>query len=390
MRPTVRHFYIVFLALCLNAHEAALAGGLFGDLFQSVGNATGVRGLRDFGRNIDEEHRRFKDANPAYKRTEEELTRLARLPQMQMCLQAFDAVVLPVRMNCSKLVSQSSRESRLESVMIQDALQTLLSASVITQADIQGVNISWCQGDFAGSGIAPSANEIVLNKKLKESPIAVATTLAHEIMHVRQYRRARTQEDFKCDYAVKFIACGGCQDKQHSLEREAIDFEERAARALSNQGYQFRLLDVTPNGEVRSAATTFSSPYSRNAVPGTNTSARRAASSACTTARSTASYDSLDCIVRLETVLAGFKMDLNPSVRPEHLALSEKEVADGINEIANDPDVVGSIEDACGATVESGGTTVSLNQSQLRSCTNDAKAHFRQDVTKRIRSLLRK
>ncbi len=51
--------------------SAVLADGLFGGLVKGVGRATGVKPLEDLGRNMDAEHKRFKDNNQIYKNIEE-------------------------------------------------------------------------------------------------------------------------------------------------------------------------------------------------------------------------------------------------------------------------------------------------------------------------------
>lgn len=83
--------------------------------------------------------------------------------------------------------------------------------------------------------ITPTSSEILLHSNIKRYPfddIRVASTLAHEMVHIQQFRRMGSG-NFKCTYAQQYIECAGCQNERHPLEREALQFEAFAIRRLA-------------------------------------------------------------------------------------------------------------------------------------------------------------
>ena len=64
--------------------------------------------------------------------------------------------------------------------------------------------------------------------------VGLGAILIHEMEHVRQYRGLGTDE-FKCEYVQKFKQCLGCQDRNHSLEREAYQRQSYAWRILDRE-----------------------------------------------------------------------------------------------------------------------------------------------------------
>lgn len=90
------------------------------------------------------------------------------------------------------------------------------------------------------TGMTPDRNLICISDKWfhENNPVETAVTLAHEMIHVRQYA-SRGTDSFKCEYSKAFVRCGGCQDDGNPLEHEAYEFERNVARptltALYNQ-----------------------------------------------------------------------------------------------------------------------------------------------------------
>ena len=209
------------------------AGGLIGDILKGAGRATGVRPLEDLGRNADAEHKRFKDNNPVYKRVEENASELVRTPFSLACTANFEAIVGSVRAACSGFSSQSIASA--EYTALEQAKNRLSSLGVVSNAELSGVSVRWCQGNFNGYGITPGPSEIILNRALlNESIDNIALTLAHEMHHIRQYR-SMGAGPFKCNYSQQFLQCGGCQDQRHSMEREAFQFEASVATIMANR-----------------------------------------------------------------------------------------------------------------------------------------------------------
>lgn len=203
--------------------------GLFGGILQGAGRALGIKPLEDLGRNADAEHKRLKDNVVIYKRIEEETSKVVQLPFSLACTAAFDVVVSSVQTTCSGFGSQSTAGA--DAVKIESAKNKLTGLGILSQSDFQGVSIRWCNGSFNGGGITPSNNQIILSAELKDSSIATATTIAHEMQHIFQYRRMGSGP-FKCQYSQQFTRCGFCQDDRHPLENEAYTFENYAYQKL--------------------------------------------------------------------------------------------------------------------------------------------------------------
>lgn len=228
--------YLTFLLFSFACAGNVNAGGLFGDTLKALGNASGFRPMVDLGESLDAEHRRFKEDNPTYKQLEEEVTRFVNLPGRAACVQAFESIVQPVKLTCNGFVSQAGAVA--EQRFIDEAQQLLVNANIFHASAFNGIRISWCQGDFLGDGITPNSEEIILNRSLQGDPWKIASTIAHEMKHIEQFRRMGT-DSFKCDYAIKFAGCL-CQDSRHSLENEAYQYEAIVWERLIDDSPQTR------------------------------------------------------------------------------------------------------------------------------------------------------
>jgi hypothetical protein len=241
---------LVVLATALMVGPS-IAKGLLGGAVQWAGRALGVKPVEDLGRNLDAEHRRFKENNPAYAHLERTATELLRSPFGLTCAATFETVIGSVRAACSRLASQSGTEP--ENLALAVAKDRLAKLGIVTHAELATTSIRWCQGDFLGMGITPAPNEILLNRALiSRGTDDIAATIAHEVFHVRQFR-SMGEIPFKCNYIQHYIACGGCQNKSHPMERDAYDFEALIADRLiatSDGGTTF-----DPNSRVMTFAT---------------------------------------------------------------------------------------------------------------------------------------
>ena len=221
----------LLLAALVSTFTLDTAGqGLLGGAFQWAGRALGVKPVEDLGRNLDAEHRRFKESNPAYANLEQTASELVRTPFGLACAATFDSVIGSVRGACNRMASQlTSEREQLSLAVARDRLQKL---GVVTSAELSGVSIRWCQGDFLGSGIVPAPNEIILNRRLLDRPSDdIAATIAHELHHVRQFR-SMGAVPFKCNYVQHYIACSGCQNMSHPMEAEAYRYEASISTKL--------------------------------------------------------------------------------------------------------------------------------------------------------------
>lgn len=228
---------VAFAAATLALNSAAQ--GIIGGAFQWAGRALGVKPVEDLGRNLDAEHRRFKESNPAYANLEQTASELVRTPFGLVCAATFDSIIGSVRGACNRMASQAPAER--EQLALAIARERLQKLGVVTGSELSGISIRWCQGDFLGAGIVPAPNEIILNRELlNRSYDDIAATIAHELHHVRQFRSMGAVA-FKCNYVQQYIACGGCQNQAHPMEAEAYRYEASVSTRLA----------ATANGSLR-------------------------------------------------------------------------------------------------------------------------------------------
>ena len=148
----------------------------------------------------------------------------AQAVRTQTCALPFRAIATAVRTQCAEAGAEGNR------LEIRSAIDRLTGAGVLDPGELDEVEIAWCALDDA-TGIAPDAGHIYLHPELRGHPRQTAITLAHEAFHIRQYRAAEPGA-FECAYSLAFIACRGCQDRGHPMERAAFEFEDRARRIL--------------------------------------------------------------------------------------------------------------------------------------------------------------
>lgn len=111
---------------------------------------------------------------------------------------------------------------------IEDAKQLLIQADLFQAGEFNGVDIRWCP--LRASGMVPAAERILLHPDLRSNRVRLAVVLAHEMVHIRQFRRW-PNDGFECRYGRE-LALGRGQGRSNSLEREAYDFEPHAEAAI--------------------------------------------------------------------------------------------------------------------------------------------------------------
>lgn len=110
----------------------------------------------------------------------------------------------------------------------------LIAAGYFERADFADVRISWCPL-LSGTGMVPDVRHLYLDDGLRGSSVdGVAEVLAHELVHIRQFR-ALGDREFKCAYVRGLAACGSCQDRAHPLEREAYELQDRVRNGFLKQ-----------------------------------------------------------------------------------------------------------------------------------------------------------
>jgi hypothetical protein len=144
----------------------------------------------------------------------------------QACSAPFQAITGVVIAQCSNWDGRTENQH-----LIANAINQLQSVGILSPGELNGVQVRWCPLSGA-HGMAPDRGRIYLDTSLQGNAYATASTLAHEITHIRQYRRMGTDR-FKCDYSRQYAECGGCQDRRNSFEREAYDCEASIQGRLS-------------------------------------------------------------------------------------------------------------------------------------------------------------
>jgi hypothetical protein len=144
----------------------------------------------------------------------------------QACAAPFQAITGSVIAKCSNWNGRIDDQH-----LIQQAANVLQSAGIIQGNELNGVQVRWCPLQGA-HGMAPDSGRIYLDTALKGNLLATASTLAHEVVHIRQYRSSGT-DSFKCEYSRQYAECGGCQDRRNRFEREAYEYEDQIQPLLA-------------------------------------------------------------------------------------------------------------------------------------------------------------
>ncbi|WP_162944143.1 hypothetical protein [Rhizobium sp. CCGE531] len=115
--------------------------------------------------------------------------------------------------------------------LINSSRDVLVQTRLFASQEFGGVTIRWCRLLQHTAGMTPDPNLICINDDLfkNNQPLETAITIAHEMTHIREYRRMATTDSFKCEYSKEYVRCGGRQDRCMPLEREAYDFEDGVA-----------------------------------------------------------------------------------------------------------------------------------------------------------------
>jgi hypothetical protein len=142
------------------------------------------------------------------------------------CVNAFDLFASFVMLRCAVL--QDGVDDR---DAIRAALARLHQLKLVPAAEIAQTDIRFCPL-LSGTGLVPAAGRMLLDDGLRVmSADGLAEIIAHEFVHLQQFENLGSA-NFKCTYVRAMSACGGCQDRGHSLERAAYESQDRARAAL--------------------------------------------------------------------------------------------------------------------------------------------------------------
>jgi uncharacterized membrane protein len=215
------------------------AGGLLGDFLGAVGDSTGITPLEDLGRELDEVHRNVKENIPPYKYIEEKTSKAVRNALLAQCNMIYQGITTAVIADCDNWPGRLSDRD-----LIEEAKNLLIDNEILAASEFENIQIRWCPLR-KGSGIAPDRGRIYLNSNSKNDDIEnIAALLAHEMIHARQYR-SMGSDKFKCEYSRHFVACNGCQDDRHPMERDAYTFEESVYEKI--EPWSWRMCNETLN-----------------------------------------------------------------------------------------------------------------------------------------------
>ena len=110
--------------------------------------------------------------------------------------------------------------------LVQAATDLLVNKNLFAQEEIDAVEIHFCVfiGGFA-NGHTPSIDKILLNDQNRFTSVSLlASLLAHEMFHIRQYNRWGTR-GFGCRYMAELLK-GNDFVPPNAVEVEAYDFED--------------------------------------------------------------------------------------------------------------------------------------------------------------------
>ena len=130
----------------------------------------------------------------------------------------IEAVTAPIEAVCAN--DPQRMEGR---EILEDAKGLLVTLGAFAADEFDGVEIRFCSSMAYGSGLTPSPSKILLHTTyIDEDEETVALILAHEMIHIRQYRAWGT-EGFQCRYGVEVASCN-CWGPGNAVEDEAYDF----------------------------------------------------------------------------------------------------------------------------------------------------------------------
>lgn len=136
---------------------------------------------------------------------------------LQSCAAAFQLI------NNYVIISQGSYAAGSDALLLR-ARSVLIGTGLFQAHEFSNVQLRWAQ--IRGHGQAPDRNVVFISDEYLRSQdlYSVASIMAHEMVHIRQYHRMKTTDDFKCKYSQEYVRTGGRQDNEHYLEREAYEF----------------------------------------------------------------------------------------------------------------------------------------------------------------------
>ena len=142
------------------------------------------------------------------------------------CVDAYDLARYFTTISCQ---ANSTEEKKRE--LFERAKRRLTTHGFFAAREFRDIELHWCKLNNA-AGFTADAHNIYLDAGLYAGgPDLVAETIAHEMIHIRQFHQLGETE-FKCTYITALLQCGGCQDRGHAMEAEAYRFQDRVRQQL--------------------------------------------------------------------------------------------------------------------------------------------------------------
>jgi hypothetical protein len=138
---------------------------------------------------------------------------------------------VPVWPNLDGLVAACRASGWSSPGLTSPAVDRLVDAGLFSRGDFSGVRIRFC-GTARARGFTPDGGNIFLSSSVaKKGQVQLAALIAHEMIHIKQYRRMGDSET-RCAYARASLKCNHCSNASHPMERPAYAMERKAGERL--------------------------------------------------------------------------------------------------------------------------------------------------------------
>lgn len=149
-----------------------------------------------------------------------------------LCQQTKDLFFTSVNLVVRSCANDAGRMGKRE--LVEAAKSQLFRNGLATRKEFDGVQIRFCFAIALGAGMVPRKDLILLTNNAKSaSPVSLAVLLAHELVHIRQFR-SMGSDKFGCEYGHEIFEGRGTGESNR-LEKEAYSFQDRAFHVLTSQ-----------------------------------------------------------------------------------------------------------------------------------------------------------
>jgi len=216
-----------FFGAVLFAPSYVQAGGLLGSATQWVGDRSGLKPIQQVGQAMDQINGDAKQLIRPYGWLETQSSALVRQQFLRACGVVYQSVTQGVIAYCSNHTGRMGSRDK-----ISEGQTALENIGLFLHDEFRGVDIRVCPLSRGTEGIAPDRGVIYVDPDgVGSDPVKLGSLIAHEMTHIRQYRRDGTDK-FKCEYSQAYVDCTFCQSDKNKYEREAYAKEREAQTKL--------------------------------------------------------------------------------------------------------------------------------------------------------------